>query len=100
MLGTPLRFLYGHDVFTLRDQGLLDRAVFAKAVAAWQGAGRSVYWIGMTGGPGWPAKGLTLGLPVDYHFDATILEHAYDHKPTALTVEKWQVPLAQVQGGQ
>ena len=100
ILGTPLRFLYGHDVFTLRDQALLDDARFAEAVAAWRRAGRSVYWIGMPGGPGWPASDQTLGPPADHHLETTILEHAYDHKPTALIVEAWQLPLAQVNHGE
>jgi hypothetical protein len=100
MLGTPLRFLYGHDVFTLRDSGQLDRASFAEAIRNWQRAGRTVYWIGEPGGPSWPAISQTPGSASDYHFDAVVLEHTYDHKPTALTVEKWQVPLAEVSRGQ
>jgi hypothetical protein len=100
MLGTPLHFLYGHDVFTLRDLGALDNTFFAETVEAWQRAGRSVYWIGVTSGPAWPAISLTPGLPTDYHFDVTVLEHAYDHKPAALTVEKWQIPLAEVSRNQ
>ena len=30
LLGTPLRFLYGHDVFTLRNADALDKERFAE----------------------------------------------------------------------
>ena len=48
MLGTPLRFLYGHDVFSLRDQDSLNTVRFAETIRDWQRAGRHVYWIGVT----------------------------------------------------
>jgi hypothetical protein len=100
MLGTPLRFLYGHDVFTLRDPGVLDDTRFAEAVAAWQRAGRTVYWIGVPGGPPWPAINHTPGTSTEYRFEVSVLEGAYDHKPTALNMVKWQIPLAEVSRGQ
>ena len=96
LLGTPLRFLYGHDVFTLRSADDLDEARFAETIRDWQRAGRTVYWIGMPGGPAWPLASPTPGSSVDYRVDTTILEHAYDHKPTALSAETWLIPLAEV----
>ena len=96
LLGTPLRFLYGHDVFTLRSADALDEAHFAETIRDWQRAGRTVYWAGMSGGPVWPLAGLMPGPSTDYRVDTTILEHAYDHKPTALSAEKWLIPLAEV----
>jgi hypothetical protein len=95
-LGTPLHFLYGHDVFTLRDPEVLDGQRFAETIAAWQRAGRSVYWIGAPGGPAWPAVGTTLDPLTDYRIEAIILENTYDHKPTALPMMVWHLPLAQV----
>lgn len=99
-LGTPLHFLYGHDVFSLRDPNSLDPESFTEAIQGWQRAGRHVYWISVPGGPGWPVPGLILASPTSYRFDMTILEHAYDHKPTALIVESWQFSLAEISGGQ
>jgi hypothetical protein len=100
LLGTPLRFVYGHDVFTLRSSDALDRARFAETVRGWQDGGRTVYWIGMPGGPSWPLASPAPGLPADYRVAVTFLEHAYDHKPTALSAEKWLIPLAEVGKGQ
>ena len=96
MLGTPLRFLYGHDVFVVRDTTTLDRAQFADAIRGWQQAGRNVYWIGMPGGPAWPGIDGSLGPAAVGQIDVMALEGAYDHKPSALTAIKWAVPLAPV----
>ena len=100
MLGTPLRFLYGHDVFVVRDTTALNDAQFTEAIRKWQQAGSSVYWIGMPGGPAWPAIDISLGPPADGQIDVVALEYAYDHKPTALSPLKWVIPLAQVSRGQ
>jgi hypothetical protein len=100
MLGTPLRFLYGHDVFTLRESGTLNGERFAGVIRDWQRAGRRVYWIGMPGGPPWPVASPSPGAAINYQIAVTILEHTYDHKPTALIGERWLVPLAEVSGGQ
>jgi len=100
LLGTPLRFLYGHDVFTLRSSDELDSERFAEAIDGWQQAGRKVYWIGMPGGPTWPLASPTPRSFADYSVAVTILEHAYDHKPTALSAEKWLLPLAEVSESQ
>jgi hypothetical protein len=100
MLGTPLRFLYGHEVFVVRDTTALDRTQFIKAIHGWQQAGRNVYWIGMPGGPAWPALDISLGPPAVGQIDVVALEGAYDHKPTALNTLKWVIPLAQVSRGQ
>ena len=54
LLGTPLHFLYGHDVYTLRSSEGLDQARLAEAIQDWQRAGRTVYWVGMPDGPAWP----------------------------------------------
>lgn len=96
LLGTPLRFLYGHDVFTLRNANALDQERFAEVIRVWQRAGRSVYWVGMAEGLAWPLAGSMLGSPTDHRVTVTILEQPYDHKPTARDVIQWQIPLAEV----
>jgi hypothetical protein len=44
-VGTPLKFLYGHDVFTLRRADV-DQALIAEAVTMWQNSNRQIVWIG------------------------------------------------------
>ncbi len=96
LLGTPLRFLYGHDVLTLRAPDALDRLRFAEAVQRWQRAGRRVYWATVPGGPAWPLEASALGPAVPYRFDMAALEYAYDHKPTQVIAQSWQFSLAEV----
>lgn len=43
--GTPLKFIYGHEVFTLRRTDA-DPALVADAITMWQNNGREVVWIG------------------------------------------------------
>lgn len=43
-LGTPLHYLYGFTAFDLQEDKMALPAL-AEAVAAWQAAGRVVYWI-------------------------------------------------------
>jgi hypothetical protein len=100
LLGTPLRFLYGHDVLSLRDPGALDRERFARTIQAWQQAGRHVYWASVSGGPQWPLAGSTLASPETYSFDTWVLENVYDHKPTALAAINWRLSLAEVRSDQ
>jgi hypothetical protein len=47
--GTPLRFVYGYDVFTLRRSDV-DPVLVVEAIMMWQNSGRQVVWIG---DPGW-----------------------------------------------
>ncbi len=96
LLGTPLRFLYGHDVLTLRTPGALDRTRFAETVHRWQRAGRRVYWAVVPGGPAWPLEDPLPGPAVSYRFDMAALEYAYDHKPTQIVAQSWQFSLAEV----
>jgi hypothetical protein len=95
LLGTPLRFLYGHDVYPLRAPGALDAARFDEALARWRDAGRQVYWIGVPDGPSWPSRA-SLGPTKEFTFEAAVLENTYDHKPTRVDVTPWRITVAPV----
>jgi len=95
LLGTPLRFLYGHDVYTLRTPGALDSARFDEALARWRDAGRQVYWIGVPDSASWPGRA-SLGPTKEFTFEATVLENTYDHKPTRVDVTPWRITVAPV----
>jgi hypothetical protein len=102
VLGTPLRFLYGHDVFTLRDPWAIEPEAFDETVRSWQASGRAVYWVGTAGGNPYPGKDTQLTRPVEIDLAASALENAYDHKPSAIFDARWQLSLAKVddlQGG-
>jgi hypothetical protein len=95
LLGTPLRFLYGHDVYTLRDLHALDEARFDETLARWRDAGRQVYWISVPDGPSWPGRA-SLGSTKEFTFEAAVLENTYDHKPTRVDVTPWRITIAPV----
>ncbi|MCA9968082.1 MAG: hypothetical protein KC423_27740, partial [Anaerolineales bacterium] len=90
-LGTPLRFLYQHDVIKLRDWAAVDEAALREAMLGWLENGRSVIWIG---DPAWlQAQGFT---PTLSTLDITTasLETVYDHKPQQVLPQEWHLPLA------
>jgi hypothetical protein len=89
--GTPLKFIFGHDVFTLRDLDGLDDEQLAESIKSWQNYGRSVVWIGDAA---WLAEN-------GFHYQESIheirslrLESSYDHKPQALVSDMWAFRLA------
>jgi hypothetical protein len=95
LLGTPLRFLHGHDVYTVRDLNALDPARFTEALARWQAEDRAIYWIDVQNGFGWPG-GASLGAAQEFTFEAAVLENTYDHKPSRIDVTPWRITVAPV----
>lgn len=91
--GTPLRFIYGHDAFAIRDPSLVNDADLVRAVKLWQNSGRAVYWIG---DPAWPVE---QGLAVDtteYVLTSSRLEQSYDHKPATVIPDTWRLRLSRI----
>jgi hypothetical protein len=95
-LGTPLRFIYSHDVLTLRNSETLNREAFAETIRGWQRAGRRVYWAAVPERSAWPLADAMLGPATEHRFETLILEHAYDHKPTLIIAEKWQFAISEI----
>jgi 4-amino-4-deoxy-L-arabinose transferase-like glycosyltransferase len=94
--GTPLKFIYGHDVFTLRELESVDDGRLAESIKSWQNNGRSVVWIG---DPAWLAEN-------DFQFHERMreiqshrLESSYEHKPQAVVHAKWMLPMALIEQG-
>lgn len=88
-VGTPLRFLYGHDVFSLRSPESLDDEAFRTAIAGWQDSGRTVYWVGDLSTL--PAMGLSAGEPVTFNIVYRVLEAPYDKKPSTVYPVNWEL---------
>lgn len=93
-MGTPLRFLYGHDVFTLRDPEALSRAHFEQAIHRWRAEGREVYWIAVPEGYRWPGDESDLAFLGGHRLTSTVLEGTYEHKPQALINLVWEMSLS------
>lgn len=93
-LGTPFHFLYGHDVFTLRDPAGANLPLLIETIKGWQASGRVVYWLGdpnILENYQLPYTPLNLGVAFQ------TLEASYDHKPTALTDTVWALPFARME---
>lgn len=90
--GTPLKFIYGHDAFTVRDP---DAAAgqLAEMIEVWQNNGRFVVWVG---DPGWlEANGFPF-VARQVRLHSQRLEGVYTHKPRAIVPNEWVLPLAEL----
>jgi hypothetical protein len=95
IVGTPLHFLYGHDVFILRQPDQLPPEALVETLANWQANGRSVYWIGDTG---WlQAQNVPFQPQETFTITTSRLEEVYDHKPTAVLPVTWELPLVRLE---
>jgi hypothetical protein len=90
-IGTPLQYIYGHSVYSLRDSAALDIEAFQTAVAGWQQAGHTVYWIGDLE----PAA-----MTAEQRFTVTIetqhLEGVYDRKPVNIVRPRWVLEISKL----
>lgn len=87
-IGTPLHFLYGHDVYTLRAPDALDRAALAQQLTRWLGQ-RPVYWLETAGGPPWPLPDWPPGAGQPYQIESVTLEGVYTHRPRQIITTTW-----------
>jgi len=88
--GTPLRFVYGHSAFALRDP-VLPGEDLVRAIEIWHNSGRAVYWIG---DPTWLADH---GLPyraTTYTLESRRLEENYERKPSTILEDVWSLRVA------
>lgn len=89
-LGTPLHFLFGHDVYTLRAPQAVSDATLVNSIKNWQNNGRSVYWVGA---PDWlQAQALVFDAQTA-NVTSMALEGSYDHKPQRIMPVTWNLSL-------
>jgi hypothetical protein len=98
-VGTPLRFLYGHDVLTLRDAQALDVPRFETMVRRWQSDGQAVYWMAVPGGLPWPGVTLNVENVQETRLVSQALEGSYERKPQAIVEIIWPLSLLRVVEG-
>ncbi len=92
--GTPLKYLYGHEAFTVRDVGLLADAPLAETIQFWQNSGRSVIWIG---DPAWLTdNGFDFRAQI-FNIAGTQMESSYEHKPQQIIPVSWRLEAAYIE---
>ena len=96
ILGTPLRFIFGHDVLTLRDREQLDTSLFEQQVQQWQLGGKTVYWITVPNGAEWPLDKWSVNPVTEYTVQTTALESGYVRRPTAVITQTWQGQIGRI----
>jgi hypothetical protein len=94
--GTPLKYIFGHDVFTLRDLDALDDRQLADSIKSWQNNGRTVIWIG---DPAWLAENEFKFQEQAHEINSLRLESSYEHKPRAIVPDIWVLPTAVIEQG-
>lgn len=93
--GTPLKFLYGHHVFTLRSPNEANPALLVQTIKNWQNMGYTVYWVG---DPAWLEQQNRPYKPV---LSTTLitanLEGTYDRKPQNIVNVNWPLPIIEIE---
>ncbi len=96
-IGTPLRFIFDHPVFVLRDpQAVMPEALRA-LVQGWQQQGRHVYVLSDTGREVSVKDVLPLGEPQRFTFDTTILQPTYTDYPNQVVPVTYDLKVNEVQ---
>ena len=89
--GTPLKYIFGHDVFKIRDIDLLQHSSLAETIEFWQNSGRTVIWFG---DPQWLLEqGLEYQTTI-YSIDSRQMERSYEHKPQQINPVSWELEAA------
>ena len=105
-IGTPLHFLFGHDVFALRRPGVLasstplstSSAEMTAQIEQWIEDGRAVYWMATPRGDQWPlADKLPLDTAVPWQIHFRQMEADFLGKPDAIIEIIWSGSLQRVQ---
>ena len=88
VIGTPLQYLYGHDVFVLRDPTVLSNPLLVPTLSQWLAEGRVIYFLTngrdpITLPPGWSAEPQQ-----DFRLNLAVLESTYDRFPTQVLTNR------------
>ncbi len=93
--GTPLHFIYGHDIFSLRDLASLDEQALLASIESWKDQGRTVYWIGQQ--PTTVSLDLATSNPLTLTIKSQHLEGTYERKPVRIIESEWQLEITPLQ---
>jgi len=87
--GTPMRFLFGRNVYTVRHLTPEREILLDTEIAKWQTAGHTVYWVEVPSSqldyqPTGDWKPIT-----NYTLSFDMLEQTYERKPIRVDTQSW-----------
>jgi hypothetical protein len=88
IVGTPLRFLFGRQVLSLREPAVEQLPLLQATLDRWLEEGRAVYWLQTSSAQAavTPERMEYIG---PYQVEANYLEMTYTHRPQAIATAVW-----------
>ena len=93
IIGTPLRFIFEHPVFVLRDSLAMAPDALQSIIRRWQRQGRSVYVIGDAARELSVNKVLPLGTATHLAFTTAILASTYTEYPNQVVPQTYDLKI-------
>lgn len=94
--GTPLRFVYGFDVFALRQSPESISPALVETIKTWQNNGRPVVWVGA---PDWLGEQGIVYRTEEIALARRRLESSYERKPYLVDTEVTTLSLHYLESG-
>ena len=92
-VGTPLRFLFEHDVYKLHLTDASIPPVLVDTIKSWQNNGRTIYWVGDST---WLETQNIPFAPSQTTISSDELEGSYTHKPTEIKPINWVLNINEI----
>ena len=96
-IGTPLRFIFDHPVFALRNPRAVTPAALRALVQDWQQQGRPVYVVSESGKEVSIKDVLPMGEAQRFTFDTTVLLPTYTDYPNQVVPARYDLKAQEVQ---
>ncbi len=97
VFGTPLYYLFGHQVFVLRAPESLPPGWLAGAIEAWRREGRTVYLVGDAAKEVSVSKSVSVRREGDWTIETTMLQPTYTRFPDQVVPVRYNVALYTVE---
>ncbi|MDX1416467.1 MAG: hypothetical protein R3293_19865 [Candidatus Promineifilaceae bacterium] len=95
--GTPLKYIFGHEVYKLRRLEENIDGPLVELIEIWQNNNRSVVWVG---DPTWLDNNGFRYQEQLKEISSRRLESSYEHKPQAIIPVTWSLPLSLIEYGE
>jgi hypothetical protein len=96
VLGTPLRFIFDHPVFVLRDPQAVSPEALRTLVRGWQQQGRRVYILSAADKDASIEDTLPLGAEQEFAFDTTVLQPTYTDYPNQVVPVRYDLSVSEI----